>query len=322
MSAFALGAIGGGFTDRAHLGLPAFRFVVCAETPGMVRTDLGLPLRVTHGLDRLAEADLIMVLPGDGPVPRPSPAVSAALRAAHRREAIIVAFSAGVYLLADARLLDGRRATTHWTLTDDFATRFPRVNVVPQALYVDEGRLVTGAGGAACVDVCMHLLRREHGATVANAVAREMVTAPHREGDQVQYRDLPVPGSGEPSLGAVIDWLLSNLDRPVSIGELADRALMSERTFSRRFKAVTGATPYSWLLAQRLERASELLEVTNLSIEEVSRQVGYNTVAVFRQQFTKRHGIPPRAYRRRFHRIPDSAGGSCGERIHGCTTRR
>ncbi|MEV0831130.1 GlxA family transcriptional regulator [Nonomuraea rubra] len=300
VSAFALGGISGGFSHCAQPGLPQFEVVVCAEVPGMVRTDLGLPLRVTHGLDTLAEADLIIVLPSCRAAPRPSPAVSAALRAAYRREAIIVAFSAGAYLLADARLLDGRRATTHWSLIDGFAARFPQVSVVPEALYVDEGRLITGAGGAACLDVCMHLLRREHGAAVANAVARAMVAAPHRDGDQAQFRDRPVPAEGEKSLTPVIDWLLANLDRPVSIGELAGRALMSERTFNRRFKALTGTTPYSWLLTRRLERAAELLESTELPVEEVARQVGYNTAAVFRQQFTKRHGVAPRIYRRKF----------------------
>jgi transcriptional regulator GlxA family with amidase domain len=306
VSAFALGGIGWVFADRTRLGLPAFDFRVCAEVPGMLQTDLGLPLRVTHGLAELAEADLIVVLPGDASIPRLSPAVAAALRAAHRREAIIVALCGGAYLLASAGLLDGRRATTHWSLVDDFATRFPEVSVEARALYVDEGRLITGAGGVAGIDLCLHLLRREHGAAVANAIAREMVAAPHREGDHAQYHDRPVPAGDDVSLTSVIDWLRANLDQPISIADLAARALMSERTFIRRFKAVTGASPYSWLSAQRLHRAAELLEATDLSIQQITHHVGYNTVAVFRQQFTKRHGISPRAYRQKFPREPRS----------------
>ncbi|MGP4103819.1 GlxA family transcriptional regulator [Nonomuraea sp. KM90] len=314
VSAFALGGIGRGFADRSHLGLPALDYVVCAEVPGMVQTDLGMPLQVVHGLDRLTEADLVVVLPTETVIPRLSPKVAAALHAAHQREAIIVTFCTGSYVLADAGLLDGRRATTHWSLTDDFAARFPKVSVAPQALYIDEGSLITGAGGAAGIDLCLHLLRREHGATVANAIAREMVASSLREGDHAQYPDRPVPDIGEEPVTTVIDWLHANLDKATSINDLAARALMSERTFARRFKAATGTTPYSWLLTQRLHRAAELLETTDLPIEEIAHRVGYNTVSTFRDQFIKRHGIPPRNYRQKFSgNVPRAAMGTQAE---------
>ncbi|WP_053174477.1 GlxA family transcriptional regulator [Nonomuraea sp. SBT364] len=311
MSSFALGAIGWGFADRTHAGVPKFDFHVCAEVPGIVRTDLGLPMPVPRGLDLLAEADLVVVLPGHAAAPRPSPAVTSALRAAYRREAIIVAFCAGAYLLADAQLLDGRRATTHGDLIDDFAARFPQVSVVPDALYIDEGRVVTGAGGAAGLDLFMHLLRREHGAPVADAIAREMLTAPNREGEPVRHQYQPGSATGAASLRAVIQWLHANLDKQVSISDLAARALMSERTFNRQFKAFTGSTPYAWLLTRRLHRAAELLEATNLSIQQIARSVGFNTHAAFRQRFARLHGISPRAYRQKLQHDASRAEARC-----------
>jgi transcriptional regulator GlxA family with amidase domain len=300
VSAFALGGIGQAFADRTHAGLPEFDLAVCAERPGMLQTDLGLAMRVDHGLDKLAEADLIFVLPTEGTIPDLSPALAATLRAAHRRGAIMVSFCSGAYLLAGAGLLDGRRATTHWSLADDFATRFPAVKLISEALYVDEGQVLTGAGAAAGIDLFLHLLRREHGARVAGVIAQEMLTAPHREGDQVQCRDQPVPSESDTRLTDVMEWARANLDRPASISDLAARALMSERTFARRFKAVTGISPYSWLLTQRLHRAQELLETTDLHIEEIARLVGFGAVSVFRSQFAKRHGISPRTYRQMF----------------------
>jgi transcriptional regulator GlxA family with amidase domain len=303
VSAFALGSIGKTFADRTHLGLPGFELGVCAEKPGMLQTDLGLPIRVGHDLTKLAEADLVILLPSESEIPDLSPAMAAVLRTAHQRGAIIVGFCTGTYLLAAAGMLDGRRASTHWTSVDDFAARFPAVTVIREALYVDEGQVITGAGAAAGIDLFFHLLRREHGAAVANAIAQEMVAAPHREGNHTQFRDTPVPADRDAQLTKVMEWARANLDKSTSISDLAARALMSERTFARRFKAATGTSPYSWLLTQRLNRAQELLETTDLHVEEISRLVGYNAVAVFRAQFVKRHGISPRAYRQMFSRI-------------------
>ncbi|MFI0349980.1 GlxA family transcriptional regulator [Actinomadura sp. 9N407] len=302
MSTWGLGMIGRVFADRTHLGLPPFEVTAAAETPGPVRTDLGLTQHIEHGLDRLAQADLIVLLPGDERTSDPSPEVVAALWAAHHRGTIIAAFCAGTYLLAAAGLLDGLRATTHWSLAADLAARFPKVTVTPEPLYVDEGLLLTGAGGISGLDMILHLLRREHGSAVANAIAREVVASAHRVGGQAQYIPSPVPvRSDDEGIAAVIDWAEQNLRRPLSVNELAARALMSPRTFARRFKEATGTTPHAWLLTQRLNRAEELLETTLLGIEEIAQQVGYRNATVLREQFVKRRGIPPRTYRSIFN---------------------
>ena len=302
-SAFGLGVVGEIFVDRTHRGLPAFELTVCSDQPGHVRTDLGLTLKVEHGLDRLAGADLVLLLPRDTYPYEPSPVAVAAVRAAYECGAIIVSHCVGSYLLAATGLLDGARATTHWRLAADFAARFPAVTVVSEVLYVDEGRIVTGAGGAAGIDLYLYLLRREHGAAVATAIAREIVVAPHRDGGQAQYIAVPVPAGGDDErLAEVTAWARAHLHEPLSIGDLAARALMSQRTFARRFRAVIGATPHAWVLTQRLDRAEELLETTDLPVEEVARRVGYRTATVLREQFVKRRGVPPRAYRRTFTR--------------------
>ncbi|MDF5756226.1 helix-turn-helix domain-containing protein [Spongiactinospora sp. TRM90649] len=261
------------------------------------------------GLDRLTEADLVILLPPDNPPLSLSGDLRDALHTAHRRGAIIAGFYTSSYTLAAAGLLDGRRATTHWSLVHDFAARYPAVTVVPEVLYIDEGNILTGAGEAAGIDMCLHLVRREHGTAVANTIAREMITPPHREGDQAQYFSTPVPSSAERQLHDAMDWARANLDKRTSVSELAAHALMSPRTFARRFRAVTGTTPHAWLLAQRLKHAEELLETTDLNLEEISRLVGYNSVAVLREQFIKHRGISPRAYRQTFRRAANPPSG-------------
>jgi transcriptional regulator GlxA family with amidase domain len=300
-STFGLGLVSEIFADRRHLGQPAFEVTLCADLPGPVRTDLGLMLQAERGLDELAEGDLVVLLPADTFRSEPSPDVIAAVQKAHRRGAIIVSHCVGSYFLAATGLLNGRKATTHWRFAKDFAARFPEVDVVREALYVDEGQIITGAGAAAGADLYLHLLRREHGASVANVIARDVVIAPHRHGGQAQYIEAPVPGNvDDERLQAVTSWAAANLDRIIPVEELASRALMSPRTFARRFRAVTGSSPHSWLLHQRLARAEDLLENTNLSIEEVARSVGYASAAVLRDQFSRHRGIPPREYRRAF----------------------
>ncbi|NUP67064.1 MAG: hypothetical protein HOW71_33365, partial [Nonomuraea sp.] len=212
VSAFSLGLVGKVFADRTGLGVPAFEFFVCAERPGEVRTDLGLPLAVEFGLDRLARADLIILIPADdAPADAPPPALVEAVRAAHERGSIVASFCTGTFVLAAAGLLDGRRAATHWSLADDLAARHPAVSVMPEVLYVDEGAIVTGAGAAAGIDLCLHLLRREHGAAIANLIAREIVVAPHRDGGQAQYIPVPVPADGhDERLAGVLDWARQN----------------------------------------------------------------------------------------------------------------
>ncbi|WP_411104045.1 GlxA family transcriptional regulator [Streptomyces sp. cmx-4-9] len=285
--------------------LPRFEFALCTDRPGPVRSDVGLPLLVEHGLDRMAAADLVLALPWTGFRTPPGPAVLDALNAAHARGALVAGQCVGSFALAAAGLLDGRRATTHWRFADLLAARHPEVSVRPDALYVDEGRITTGAGAAAGFDLCLHLLRREYGAATANAIARDLVLPAHRDGGQAQYLATPAPEDCQDErLTEVLLWAREHLHEPLPVAELARRALMSRRSFARRFTAATGTTPHAWLLGLRLSRAEELLETTDLPVEEVARQVGYGSAAVLRAQFVRRRGVPPRSYRRAFTRTP------------------
>ncbi|WP_405360914.1 helix-turn-helix domain-containing protein [Kitasatospora sp. NBC_00085] len=304
-----VGLLGAGIAsevfDARGQGLPSFDFALCTDQPGQVRSDVGLPVTVEHGLDRIATADLVITLPWTGFRTPPGPDVLDALTTAHRRGAIVAAHCVGAFALAAAGLLDGRRATTHWRFAGLLADRYPRVTVEPDALYVDEGRITTGAGAAAGFDLCLHLLRREYGAATANAIARDLVLPSHREGGQAQYLTSPAPEDcRDERLTDALTWAHEHLDQPLTVAELARRALMSRRSFARRFTAATGTTPHAWLLNLRLNRAEELLETTDLPVEEIARRVGYGSAAVLRAQFVRRRGVPPRSYRRSFARTP------------------
>ncbi|KUJ68294.1 AraC family transcriptional regulator [Streptomyces albus subsp. albus] len=286
-------------------GLPGFDFALCADRPGPVRTDVGVPLTIPYGLDRLATADLLIALPGAGFRTPPAPAVLDALRAAHERGSLVAAHCVGTFALAAAGLLDDRRATTHWRFAELLASRHPGITVEPDALYVDEGRIITGAGAAAGFDMCLHLLRREYGAAMANAVARDMVLPSHRDGGQAQYLSAPVPEDGnDERLAEVLGWAREHLHEALPVAELARRAMMSKRSFARRFTAATGTTPHAWLRNLRLSSAEELLETTDLPVEEIAHRVGYGSAAVLREQFVRRRGVPPRSYRRSFTGTP------------------
>ena len=299
---FGLGIVAEVFGfDRSARGLPAFDFAVCTDRPGPVRTDTGITMLVEHGLERLASADLVMVMSWEDFDREPPPAVLAALRRARERGAIVASHCTGTFVLAAAGLLDGLRATTHWRYADALAERFPQVKLEPEVLYIDEGTVLTGAGAAAGVDLCLYLLRREYGAAVATAIARDMVVPPYRDGGQAQFVTTPVPvDCDDDRLIDVIGWARANLDRPLSVADLAGRVLMSPRSFARHFKEATGTTPHAWLLAQRLTRAEELLETADLPVEDVARRVGFGTAAAMREQFVRRRGVPPRDYRRTF----------------------
>jgi transcriptional regulator GlxA family with amidase domain len=286
--------------DRRHLGLPLFDFGLVTEAPGVVRTDTGIPIVVEHGLERIARSDIVTITAWELFSREPSTALLDAFRAAHRRGAIIVSQCTGAFVLAAAGLLDGQRATTHWKYAGEFAARFPAVHVDPAVLYVDNGRLITGAGTAAGVDTMLHLVRREWGAAAANALAREMVVPPHRDGGQAQFIDAPVPVCEDDLLGAVLEWAQHHLAEDISVELLARRALMSPRSFARRFKATTGTTPHAWLLGQRLAAAEALLEESDAPVEEIARLVGFGTAAGLREQFARRRGVSPRAYRQTF----------------------
>jgi len=274
---------------RARPGLTAFEFDLCAARSGPLATDLGVPVLVEHGPELLATADLILLLPGASFAEPPPDEVLSGLRAARERGAVLAAHCLGVFLLAATGLLDDLEVTTHWQYAGQLTAAYPRVRVRPQALYLDHGSIVTGAGAAAGLDMCLHLIRRDHGAALANSIARILVTPPHRDGGQQQFITVPLAADGDSDgdrLAGVIAWARSNLDRELSLDELAARALMSRRSFVRHFKAATGATPHAWLLGQRISRAEELLETTSLPIEQIAGQVGYRSAAVFRQQFT------------------------------------
>jgi transcriptional regulator GlxA family with amidase domain len=290
---------------RARPPLTDFEFGICGMRPGPVSTDLGVPVLLEHGPELLASSDLILLLPGASYAAAPPAPVLDALRAAHERGATLAAHCLGVFTLAATGLLDDLEVTTHWEHASQLAARFPRVRVRPEALYLDQGDIVTGAGAAAGIDMCLHLIRREHGAALANSIARILVTPPHRDGGQQQFITAPLTAGGDADgdrLAEVMAWARANLDRPVSLDELAARALMSRRSFVRRFNAATGATPYAWLLSQRLSLAEEMLETTSLPVEQIAARVGYRSAAVFREQFAARRGVAPRDYRKTFGR--------------------
>jgi transcriptional regulator GlxA family with amidase domain len=296
--------------DRSRLGLPRFDFAVVAEEPGILRTDTGLGVLVEHGLDRLERSDIVLITAWELFDHVPSETLLDALRAAHARGATLISHCTGVFVLAAAGLLDGLRVTTHWRWAGELAARFPDLDVDPTVLYVDNGSIVTGAGTAAGVDTLLHLIRREWGAAAANALAREMVVPPHRDGGQAQYIDAPVARCEDDLLGAVLEWATAHLAEEISVELLARRALMSPRTFARRFKATTGTTPHAWLLQQRLSVAEALLEETDAPVEEIARLVGFGTAAGLREQFARRRGVSPRAYRQTFRAAGASAGAA------------
>jgi transcriptional regulator GlxA family with amidase domain len=301
--------------DRRHMGLPAFDFALVADTPGVLRTDTGIPITVEHGLERLARSDIISITAWELFDRVPSAALLDALRTAYDRGATVISHCTGAFVLAAAGLLDGKRVTTHWKWAGELAARFPAVEVDPSVLYVDNGRVLTGAGTAAGVDTLLHLVRREWGAAAANALAREMVVPPHRDGGQAQFIDAPVPACHDDLLGAVLEWAGAHLAEDITVESLARRALMSPRSFARRFKATTGTTPHSWLLGRRLAAAEALLEQSDAPVEEIARLVGFGTAAGLRDQFGRRRGVSPRAYRQTFR--AGSAGGSAPVQLDG-----
>ncbi|MFB9471117.1 helix-turn-helix domain-containing protein [Nonomuraea salmonea] len=291
--------------DRADDGLPVHDFALCAAEPGMVPTTSGFAVRVEHGLDRVARADLVTVPAWPAltaPVPEP---LLDAMRAAADRGARVLTVCTGAFLAAAAGLLDGRRATTHWQFAGLLARTYPRVQVEPDILYVSDGPVLSSAGAAAGIDACLHLMRGEYGAATANALARRLVVPAHRSGGQAQYVEAPMPPPRTPyELSELLDWMLRHLDEPLTVDALAARAAMSPRTFARRFKALTGTTPHRWLLEHRLRLAEELLETTDLSVDAVAARAGFGGADTLRHHFAARRGITPAAYRRAFRHSP------------------
>lgn len=286
-----------GSVPDALRDIPWYDVRVCGTHPVRVGRFL---LEPDCGLDRLAYADTVIV-PALADVDEDPPAdLVEAVRTAHGSGARVVSLCTGVFVLAAAGLLDGLRATTHWAHTEELAARYPRVRVDQDVLYVDNGSVLTSAGKAAAMDLCLHLVRRDHGSAVANVVARRLVVPPHRAGGQAQFVSTPVPAQDDHPLAELLPWVMRRLDQPLTVEDLARKANMSSRHLARNFHAVTGTTPLQWLLTQRIGRARELLESTDDGIDTVASAAGMGTAATLRRHFQRAVGVAPDAYRRTF----------------------
>lgn len=278
-----------------------YRVSLCTADGGPARTTSGFSLMPQGDLHALARADTVIVV-GYWPPTRTLPAeVPAALARAHARGRRMVSICTGAFALAAAGVLDGRRAATHWRFADELAARFPSVEVDRDVLFVDDGAVLTSAGVCCGIDLCLHIVRRDLGARVANKVARGIVAAPHRAGGQAQFIEQALPSDDRnSSLGATRQWALRRLAKPLTVRELARHAHVSERTFARRFVAETGVTPLQWLLSARIDLARELLETRRLTMEQVAARCGLGTPANLRVRFGRAVGVSPSDYRRSF----------------------
>jgi transcriptional regulator GlxA family with amidase domain len=294
--------------DRTESGAPRFRLRVCAPEPGPLQTNAGFTLGVQHGLEGIRRAQIVVVPSWRDDGSAAPPALIRALQAAHRRGATVVGLCLGAFVLAEAGLLDGRPATTHWKLAAAFAKQYPQVRLQPEVLYVDDGSVLTSAGTAAGIDCCLHLLRVRYGAETANRAARRMVVAPHRQGGQAQYIEQPVPAAAERDrLAPLLEWLGKHLDTSHELDDLARRALMSRRNFTRRFRESTGTTVGRWVQNQRLALAQRLLETTDHPVERVATGAGFGSAVSLRKHFTTAFKVSPTAYRRQFSRAETTA---------------
>jgi AraC family transcriptional regulator, transcriptional activator FtrA len=306
---FELGVVSEVFgIDRTDEGVPAIDYRVCSEHPGEpIGMRNGLTLTTAHGLADAEDADLVVAPAADLSIP-PSEEVLDVFRRAHARGAYVLSVCTGAFILGQAGLLDGRSCTTHWGHTAALKEAFPEASVDPDVLFVEDDRVITSAGTAAGIDACLHHVRCELGASVANLIARRMVVPPQRDGGQRQFIDLPVPACSADSLTPLLTWMREHLDEDQPVRLLAKRAAMSERTFARRFAAETGTTPGKWLLAQRLHHARTLLESTDLAVETVAARAGFGSAALLRHHFGSAVGVAPAEYRRTF-RTPDVRAG-------------
>jgi len=284
---------------------PLYDIVTCSvRPPGPVRTDADFDIVVEHGPEALAAADTVVV-PASyelGPVydeGRLTDELAAAF-AFIRPGTRMVAICTGGYALAAGGYLDGRPATTHWASADHFQRLFPQVRVDPDVLFIDDGDVLTSAGVAAGIDLCLHIVRRDHGTAVANDVARRTVVPPHRDGGQAQYIQRPLPEPRSATTTGARAWALGRLEQPILLRDLAQRESMSVRTFTRRFREEVGVSPGQWLTQQRVERARQLLESSDLSIDQVARDAGFGTATSLRQHVQAALGVSPTVYRRTF----------------------
>ncbi len=287
-----------GLTD---MGAGWYRMVVCSERPGeLLVANNGIRIMADSGLNGLARADMVIV-PGLLDIDKaPSMSLLDALRRAHRRGARVASICSGVFVLATAGLLEGRRATAHWAQTELLSSRYPAIHVDPNVLYIDDGDIMSSAGRAAGLDLCLHIVRRDFGAEVANRVAQRLVIPPHREGGQAQYIPQPVHKTEGDALASVFAWAQCHLDHDLAIERLASRARMSRRTFIRRFEEAVGVSPGEWVVQARVSRARELLEATQLPIERVATATGFGSAEALRHHFRRRLGTSPAHYRAAF----------------------
>ncbi|KUM99834.1 AraC family transcriptional regulator [Streptomyces yokosukanensis] len=293
-----------------ELGIPSrilgaadghYEILTCTVDGRPVRTCADFTIGVAHGPEILDTADTVVVTsmpPAYIPAELPGEVASALARI--RPDARIVSICTAAFVLAEAGLLDGRRATTHWQVAEQFRRRFPRVDVDPEVLFVADGRILTSAGAASGVDICLHIVRTDHGSELANSVARRCVVPPFRDGGQAQYIEQPVPESGAASTAATRVWALERLDEPLTLTDLAGHARMSLRTFARRFSDEVGQSPGRWLTQQRVARARHLLESSDLPVDRIAGEVGFATGASLRQHLHATIGVSPQAYRRTF----------------------
>jgi transcriptional regulator GlxA family with amidase domain len=289
--------------DRSDIASPWYEFLVVAAGDRRVQTQTGFVIEAPHGLDALDDADTIVVPGWASPEIEPSDALVAALRRAHRRGARIVSICTGAFVLAAAGLLDGRRATTHWLYVDLLKERYPQVELDPGVLYVVDGQVMTSAGTAAGIDLCLHIVTSDYGADVAAAVSRRMLMPLHRSGGQAQYVDTPVPAARGDEMNELLAWAIERLSAGLTVDDLARQAAVSPRTLTRRFRQATGLAPGEWLQAERLRLARRLLETSDDPIERVARNAGYDTPVAMRAQFARRLRTSPRAYRRTFRPV-------------------
>lgn len=283
--------------DRTGVADPWYSVSVCG--PSAVRVGR-FRLEPDHGLDQLSRADTVIV-PGWADVDEDPPGdLVDAVRVAHEAGARVASLCTGAFVLAAAGLLDGRRATTHWAHTRALAARYPQVTVDPDVLYVDNGSVLTSAGKAAAMDLCLHLVRLDHGSSIANTLARRLVVPPHRDGGQAQFVTTPVPAPGNHPLAELFPWVIERLDHPLTVEDLARQARMSSRNLGRHFRSVTGTTPLQWLVTQRIRHAQELLETTDDSVDTIAAATGMGTATTLRRHFNRTVGVPPDTYRRTF----------------------
>jgi AraC family transcriptional activator FtrA len=300
---------------RQNLGVEWYDFEVCSLERGPIRATGGILVEARRGLRSLQRAGTI-VIPGWRKAEEPPPrSLVKALRDAHAEGARLVSICSGVFVLAATGLLDGKRATTHWRYAERLISRFPKIRVEPDVLYVDEGNILTSAGSAAGIDLCLHIVRRDYGAEIANEIARRLVMPPHREGGQAQYVRDPIRSPAAGGLAPFMEWAQSHLHEALRVEHLARKAAMSPRTFARRFREQTGTTPHQWLMHQRLLSAQRRLEKTGESVEQVAESVGLQTAAALRLYFNRELRTTPTAYRRQFSTKLDRKAPRNGTRV-------